>query len=78
MNISDAKNKLVDALGSMDLTNMSLNDLALYAQVLRAAADIPTVDPVDAAIEASKKIYSAFIPRWDEDPDDVCLGISGG
>lgn len=52
MNISDAKSKLVDAMGSMDLTKMSLNDLALYMQVLRSAAEIPTPDPLSSTASA--------------------------
>lgn len=80
MNITDARDHLISVLGDMDLAKMSLNDLTIYTQVLRAAAEIPTVDPVDAAITASQRIYSALAATalQGEGDRDTCLGFVGG
>lgn len=42
--IETAKEHLIEALDSLDKSKMSLNDLMIYAQVLKIAADIQATD----------------------------------
>lgn len=60
MEIVDVKNKLIDALGAADLDSMSLNDLGIYVQILRAATEIPAEDSMTALLETITKIREEF------------------
>lgn len=42
--IKTAKEHLIEVLESLDKSKMSLNDLMMYAQVLKIAADIQATD----------------------------------
>ncbi len=42
--IETAKEHLIEVLESLDKSKMSLNDLMMYAQVLKIAADIQATD----------------------------------
>lgn len=42
--IETAKEHLIEVLESLDKSKMSLNDLMIYAQVLKIAADIQATD----------------------------------
>lgn len=42
--IETAKEHLIEVLESLDKSKMSLNDLMMYAQVLKIAADIQVTD----------------------------------
>ena len=45
--IKTAKEHFIEALESLDKSKMSLNDLMMYAQVLKVTADIQTTDCTD-------------------------------
>lgn len=60
MEIVEVKNKLIDALGAANLDGMSLNDLGVYVQILRAATEIQTANPMDGVVETIKKMREEF------------------
>lgn len=50
--IKTAKEHLIEVLESLDKSKMSLNDLMMYAQVLKVTADIQTSDFNDVMAQA--------------------------
>lgn len=50
--IATAKEHLIEALESLDKSKMSLNDLMMYAQVLKVTSDIQTSDCNDILAQA--------------------------
>lgn len=71
MEILTLKDDLLNALGEIDKSKLSLMDLRLYADTLKVASEIQTKSYVEIVADAMRGIHAPY-------PDAVALGNTMG